>query len=91
MNHSNSKPAALESSSELDLVCEPESQATDRSPSSSVARPFLGVHFHCCQVYARIFMAADRSAYRGSCPRCGKPVSFRIGEGGTSHRFFDVY
>lgn len=90
MNHSTSKPAALESSSELDLVSEPDSRTKDKS-SSSVGRPFLGVHFHCCQVYARIFIAADGTAYRGSCPRCGKPVSFRIGEGGTSHRFFDVY
>jgi hypothetical protein len=91
MNHSTSKPVPQESSPELNLVSEPETRSVEPSLSSSLAHPFLGVHFHCCQVYARIFMTADRTAYRGGCPRCGKPVMFRIGEGGTSHRFFEVY
>lgn len=91
MNPIVPKPALPESSSELDLVSEPDTRSDQRTPPSSLERPFLGVHFHCCQVYARVFMTADRSAYRGGCPRCGKPVVFRIGEGGTSHRFFEVY
>jgi|LakMenE18May11ns_1017448.scaffolds.fasta_scaffold9693681_2 hypothetical protein len=91
MNYFAPKPAAQEGSSELNLVSEPEKREAEQARSSSLARSFLGIHFQCCQVYARIFMTADRTAYRGSCPRCGKPVVFRIGEGGTSHRFFEVY
>ena len=52
------------------------------------ARPFLGIHFECCQTYARIYRNRDRSAYVGACPRCGKTVRVPIAPSGTSSRFF---
>jgi hypothetical protein len=54
-------------------------------------RPFLSVQFACCGVYQRIYKTADGMSYQGRCPRCGKPVKFAIGEGGTSSRAFIVY
>ena len=57
---------------------------------SSQHRPFLSIHFACCSVYCRIYRNSDGTAYVGRCPRCGKPVRFPIGEGGTDHRFFVV-
>lgn len=53
-------------------------------------RPYLSVRFACCNVYLRIYRSADGSSYRGRCPRCGKPVSFAVGPGGTDARFFVV-
>jgi hypothetical protein len=53
-------------------------------------RPYLGVQFACCSVYLRIYRSADGSGYRGACPRCGKPVHFAVGAGGTSVRTFVV-
>jgi hypothetical protein len=53
-------------------------------------KPYLSVHFACCGVYTRIYRCPDGSAYRGRCPRCGKPVNFLIGPGGTDCRFFVV-
>jgi len=53
-------------------------------------RPFVSVHFACCNVYLRIYRAADGKSYRGRCPRCGVPVNFVVGEGGTDARTFVV-
>jgi len=56
--------------------------------ASSSARPFLSVHFACCGAYQRVYRAADGASYEGHCPRCGRPVKFLVGEGGTSSRCF---
>jgi hypothetical protein len=53
-------------------------------------RPYLSVRFACCNVYVRIYRSADGLSYRGRCPRCGKPVSFAVGAGGTDARSFIV-
>ena len=54
------------------------------------ARPFLSVHFACCNVYCRIYRNLDGTRYEGRCPRCAKPITFAIGEGGTDSRSFVV-
>jgi hypothetical protein len=54
------------------------------------ARPFLSVQFACCSVYQRVYRDHAGQQYRGRCPRCGKAVTFAVGEGGTSSRFFVV-
>jgi hypothetical protein len=57
---------------------------------SGAAKPFLRIHFACCGVYSRIYRDKDGSAYSGRCPRCGQPIKFVIGSGGTDQRFFVV-
>lgn len=71
------------------------SNADDGEPnaaaiSASGRRPFLGIHFVCCDVYARIYVNRDRSAYAGHCPKCRRPVTVRIGPGGSNARFFQA-
>ena len=53
-------------------------------------RPYISVHFKCCGVYQRIYRSADATQYAGHCPRCAKPVRFKVGQGGTDCRFFTV-
>ena len=54
-------------------------------------RKFIGVKFNCCNVYVRIYANKEGTAYEGRCPKCFRPVKFKIGEGGTEHRFFEAY
>jgi len=55
-------------------------------------RPFIGVTFKCCNVYSRIYLNEDGTAYTGICPRCyRKRVVVNVVEkGGTKERFFEA-
>ena len=57
----------------------------------NTSRPFVSVHFACCGVHTRVYRTADGTAYRGRCPRCGVAVNFRVGDNGTTARFFTVH
>jgi len=59
--------------------------ASERAP-----RPWIGVMFRCCGVYARIHKTKAGDAYAGRCPKCGSPVRAKVGEGGTDRRFFEA-
>jgi hypothetical protein len=64
----------------------------NRTPATmGVQRRFIGVHFVCCDVYIRIYVNADETAYEGHCPKCYRPIKLRIGAGGTTSRFFKAY
>ena len=52
---------------------------------------FLGVTFACCQVYTRVYLNHEETAYVGNCPKCQKQVTLQIGPGGTDSRFFTAY
>ena len=73
----------------LDLSSEPPTTASG-SPVQPPPQRYLGVHFECCDVYARVYANLDGSAYVGHCPRCAKRVRFRIGPDGVDARFFRV-
>lgn len=90
----------------LDLSSEPEfgpravgnasskanDTASDKSASTKPAgRPFIGMQFACCDVYTRIYLNRQQTAYTGHCPRCSKRVDIKVGPGGTDSRFFTAY
>jgi len=85
----------------LDLTSEPNdstrppnavSGAETKGTASSMDRKkYVGVRFHCCGLYLRIYVNKEGTAYEGRCPKCAKPVRLRIGEGGTTNRFFEAY
>ncbi len=55
------------------------------------ARPFIGIRFACCEVYARIYRDREGTAYVGHCPRCLKRVELKVAPGGSVSRFFTAY
>lgn len=64
------------------LLAEPEKK--------NAARSYISVKFACCGVYQRIYRSADGTRYEGHCPKCARPVRFKVGAGGTDARFFVV-
>ena len=59
--------------------------------ADAAGRKFVGVRFNCCDVYARVYINRDRSAYVGHCPKCAKRIRLAIGPGGTDSRFFSAH
>ena len=55
------------------------------------ARPFLGIHLKCCNVYVRAYLNAARDAYVAWCPRCAAQALVQVAaEGGSKGRFFEA-
>lgn len=72
----------------LDLSGLNKAEATESSPQN--ARPYLSVLFACCKVYTRLYRDPTGHYYAGHCPKCARPVKFKVGAGGTSVRQFVV-
>ncbi|MEX2307884.1 MAG: hypothetical protein WD738_09850 [Pirellulales bacterium] len=72
----------------LDLTDAPLGDEPRGKMTAQAGRRFVGIHFVCCDVYTRVYVNRDETAYEGNCPKCAKRVRLRIGPGGTNARFF---
>jgi hypothetical protein len=61
------------------------------NPAPLQNRPFLRVRFECCGIYLRIYRDPNGKSYTSRCPRCLRPVRFRVGDNGTPCRDFAVF
>ncbi len=55
---------------------------------SEKGRPHINVHFKCCNVYARVYLNATRTAFTGHCPRCCAAVTVRAAPGGSKSKLW---
>lgn len=62
--------------------------AAQPTEAAAQSRRYVGIHFVCCDAYARVYINRDETAYEGHCPKCAKRVRLTIGPGGTDSRFF---
>jgi hypothetical protein len=51
-------------------------------------RPFIGMHFKCCNVYRRIYLNRVGTAFVGWCPKCAIKAEVRVSPDGAKTRFF---
>lgn len=51
-------------------------------------RPFIGVHFKCCNIYQRIYLNRAGDAFVGWCPKCAAKAYVKVAPGGSKSRFY---
>jgi len=66
-------------------------KSVDGRSSNISNRKWIGVHFQCCQVYTRIYLNRQQTAYEGHCPRCMRKVRVTVGPDGTQERIFKAW
>lgn len=63
---------------------------TENSNKRPGSKPFVGIHFKCCNIYSRIYLNKQHDAFVGWCPKCVKKVVLKISPDGEDSRFFEV-
>ncbi len=53
-------------------------------------KPFINVHFRCCNIYARVHLNAQGNAFAGNCPRCCARLIIEAVEGGDPAKFWSA-
>lgn len=74
----------------LELSSLSEEPAKPRATFSVENRDYLRVMFACCNAYSRVYLPEGRTRVEARCPRCLRPITFRVVPGGSSDRTFVV-
>ena len=59
------------------------------SDNPKKAREYIGIMFKCCNVYSRIYINRNRTAFVGWCPKCAGKAEVKISPRGSESRFFE--
>ena len=71
----------------LDLIC---GDVAGGGSAGAIDRPWIGVQFECCALYARVYRRTDTHFYVVKCPKCGRKTTVRVDPGGVTSRLFRV-
>lgn len=63
-------------------------QHNKNTPDTVQRRPYIGIHFKCCNVYTRVYLNRDGTAYLGHCPRCTARITVNVSPTGKRSRFW---
>ena len=63
-------------------------ERTERLKRDNDERPWIGIRWMCCNVYARVSRQPDVKMYIGRCPKCLKSIKIRVAPGGSNCRMF---
>jgi hypothetical protein len=74
----------------LDIASD-DAAASMPAAAAAATRRFVGIRFACCDLYVRVYINREGTAYQGNCPRCSKRVELQIAPGGSDARFFTAY
>lgn len=64
--------------------------AKARAVAKPEGRDYLRVMFACCNAYSRVYLPQGRERFEARCPRCRRPITFRLAPDGTDARSFTV-
>ncbi len=64
------------------------SAAGPAAGSAASRRPWIGIHFECCDVYQRVYRKPEDDHYLGFCPKCGRRIRLRVAADGVDAKFF---
>lgn len=51
-------------------------------------RPFVGMHYKCCNIYSRIYLNRSGTAFVGWCPKCARKVMLKVSPDGSDETMF---
>ena len=54
--------------------------------ASKTRRPYIGIHFECCNVYTRLYRKPEQTEYNGRCPNCLRTVRVKVSPTGSNTR-----
>lgn len=54
------------------------------------SRPYIGMHFKCCNAYARVYLNAKGDAFAGHCPKCARPIRIKASASGSKSKFWEA-
>ncbi|KAF0096166.1 MAG: Uncharacterized protein E1N59_133 [Puniceicoccaceae bacterium 5H] len=59
--------------------------------TSSAGRKFIGAHFQPCNIYGRLYLNKEGTAYVGNCPKCGQSHRVKAGPKGADVKMVQIF
>lgn len=74
----------------IDLSSDPRPRAGNDLEEANLRRPFVGIHFACCNAYLRVYPEVSGKVKILNCPRCARPLKVEFSEGGQDSQFRQI-